>query len=83
MDKEPFKTIEDILTDEIGPMATFIMKEQMNAADVDHINPNERSLLRMVDLINRRCLVKLLPPKKARELTSKLREVVKKNDYAE
>lgn len=76
MYKEPIKTMQDILADSVGPMANFVIKEQMKLANVDPIDPSQESLYRMIDLIEERCLNKLLDRSEAKYITSKLKGIV-------
>ncbi len=77
--KEPLNTVQNILSESVGPMATFVMKEQMNAAGVDPINPDNASMLKMVDLIEERCLLRLLTPAQSSATARRMKEAINKN----
>ncbi len=77
--KEPLNSVQNILSESVGPMATFVMKQQMNAAGVDPIHPQKASMLKMVDLIEERCLLRLLTPAQSAATARKMKDVIKKS----
>ena len=78
--KESISEIQNVLSDSVGPMAGFVMKEQMKAAGVDPVSPNKASLIKMVDLIEERCLLRLLTPNEAKATSRKMKEIINRHE---
>ncbi len=72
----PITTIEEMLTEHIGPMAKFVVKKQMESAGVDISSPTTQSLNRMVELIEERCLMNVVSSEDAKKIAAKMREVI-------
>lgn len=70
------KNVGIVLENWVGQMAPFVIKKQMAVAEVDPENPSEKSLYKLVDLIEEKCLVKILDPDKVKEVKVDLKKAI-------
>ncbi len=78
--EDTITALQEVLHEQIGPMAGFVIKEQMKAAGVDPTDPQRIPLIKMIDLIEDRCLLRLLTPAQAAIVSRKMKDLIKNSD---
>jgi len=72
------RNIEVVLEEWMGPMSKFVLSKQMADANVDPNAPTQGSLVELVDLLEDRCLHKMLSDSKVPAVKEDLLKAIKK-----
>ncbi len=70
------ENVEHVLENWLGDMAVFVVNKQIAVAEVDLMNPSKESLNYLVDLIETKCLVKMMDPSKVAQVKNDLKKAI-------
>ena len=70
------ENVEHVLENWLGDMAVFVVNKQIAVAEVDLMNPSKESLNYLVDLIETKCLVKMMDSSKVVQVKKDLKKAI-------
>ena len=70
------ENVQNVLESWLGDMAVFVVKKQMTVAEVNIMNPSQESLENLVELIETKCLVKMIEPSKIAQVRRDLNKAI-------